>query len=134
MQCLNEDVYEALFLEREVEGKTYTIVDEWCAGFQRGVKLWNELNPDDAAMTAECLQPVRLFASEDGFTRLESMSESEIIEQQALIEPAVRRLFQCFLAQRRQATAPFVREGKKVGRNDPCPCGSGKKYKRCCLH
>ncbi len=26
----------------------------------------------------------------------------------------------------------FVREGKKIGRNDPCPCGSGKKYKNCC--
>jgi preprotein translocase subunit SecA len=26
---------------------------------------------------------------------------------------------------------PFVREGKKVGRNEPCPCGSGKKYKQC---
>ena len=26
---------------------------------------------------------------------------------------------------------PFVREGHKVGRNDPCPCGSGKKYKHC---
>ncbi|MCF7981893.1 MAG: preprotein translocase subunit SecA [Pseudomonadales bacterium] len=26
---------------------------------------------------------------------------------------------------------PFVREGEKVGRNDPCPCGSGKKFKRC---
>jgi preprotein translocase subunit SecA len=25
------------------------------------------------------------------------------------------------------------REGKKIGRNDPCPCGSGKKYKKCCL-
>lgn len=25
-----------------------------------------------------------------------------------------------------------VREGKKVGRNEPCPCGSGKKYKACC--
>ncbi|MGB9791815.1 MAG: preprotein translocase subunit SecA, partial [Thermacetogeniaceae bacterium] len=25
-----------------------------------------------------------------------------------------------------------VRVGKKIGRNDPCPCGSGKKYKRCC--
>ncbi len=24
------------------------------------------------------------------------------------------------------------REGRKVGRNDPCPCGSGKKYKKCC--
>jgi len=27
----------------------------------------------------------------------------------------------------------FRREGKKIGRNDPCPCGSGKKYKKCCL-
>jgi preprotein translocase subunit SecA len=26
---------------------------------------------------------------------------------------------------------PFVRAGEKVGRNDPCPCGSGKKYKHC---
>jgi preprotein translocase subunit SecA len=26
---------------------------------------------------------------------------------------------------------PFVRQGQKVGRNDPCPCGSGKKYKQC---
>jgi len=28
--------------------------------------------------------------------------------------------------------APLKREGSKVGRNDPCSCGSGKKYKRCC--
>lgn len=27
---------------------------------------------------------------------------------------------------------PIVSEGAKVGRNDPCPCGSGKKYKKCC--
>ena len=27
--------------------------------------------------------------------------------------------------------APIKKE-KKVGRNDPCPCGSGKKYKQCC--
>ena len=30
-----------------------------------------------------------------------------------------------------QASAPFVREGVKIGRNDPCWCGSGKKYKQC---
>ena len=28
--------------------------------------------------------------------------------------------------------SPYIRSGKKVGRNDPCPCGSGKKYKQCC--
>jgi preprotein translocase subunit SecA len=27
--------------------------------------------------------------------------------------------------------APFMREGVKVGRNDPCPCGSGRKFKQC---
>ena len=27
---------------------------------------------------------------------------------------------------------PVVRAGAKIGRNDPCPCGSGKKYKKCC--
>ena len=28
----------------------------------------------------------------------------------------------------------YVHDTQKTGRNDPCPCGSGKKYKRCCLH
>ena len=28
--------------------------------------------------------------------------------------------------------APFVRNERKVGRNEPCPCGSGRKYKQCC--
>ena len=28
---------------------------------------------------------------------------------------------------------PFVREDRKIGRNEPCPCGSEKKYKKCCL-
>ncbi|QBQ53409.1 preprotein translocase subunit SecA [Nitrosococcus wardiae] len=30
-----------------------------------------------------------------------------------------------------ESKAPYVREGRKVGRNEPCPCGSGKKYKHC---
>jgi preprotein translocase subunit SecA len=29
------------------------------------------------------------------------------------------------------AAAPALRDGRKVGRNEPCPCGSGKKYKHC---
>ena len=35
------------------------------------------------------------------------------------------------LANQDQDVAPFEREGVKVGRNDPCPCGSGQKYKQC---
>jgi preprotein translocase subunit SecA len=32
-----------------------------------------------------------------------------------------------------EARRPVSTGGPKVGRNDPCPCGSGKKYKKCCL-
>ena len=37
-----------------------------------------------------------------------------------------------YLLQKKSGT--IRREGKKVGRNDPCPCGSGKKYKQCCMN
>jgi preprotein translocase subunit SecA len=30
-----------------------------------------------------------------------------------------------------ESLAPVVREGRKVGRNEPCPCGSGRKFKHC---
>ena len=35
-------------------------------------------------------------------------------------------------AQSNQTLEPVKRDKNKVGRNDPCPCGSGKKYKNCC--
>jgi preprotein translocase subunit SecA len=33
---------------------------------------------------------------------------------------------------REQKNSSTVVKDKKIGRNDPCPCGSGKKYKKCC--
>ena len=32
-----------------------------------------------------------------------------------------------------ETVQPIERQETKVGRNDPCPCGSGKKYKKCCM-
>ena len=54
------------------------------------------------------------------------------------IEEAFQRKKKKELEQARMAGAgdqqvqQIVRSGEKVGRNDPCPCGSGKKYKKCC--
>ena len=31
-------------------------------------------------------------------------------------------------------TGQYVRAERKIGRNEPCPCGSGKKYKKCCMN
>jgi preprotein translocase subunit SecA len=35
-------------------------------------------------------------------------------------------------AQENRAAAPVASQEPRVGRNAPCPCGSGKKYKKCC--
>jgi len=35
---------------------------------------------------------------------------------------------------RRHSAVPPIPAGTRIGRNDPCPCGSGKKYKRCCMN
>jgi preprotein translocase subunit SecA len=38
---------------------------------------------------------------------------------------------QAMIGQEEESSLPYMREGQKIGRNDPCPCGSGKKYKQC---
>ena len=134
MQSLNEDDFQALFHECEVDDKIYSIVDEWCNGFMRGINLWGPLAADNAAVVEELIQPLRLFVTETGFEKLKTMGENEVEAQQQLIEPNVRNLFQHFLKQRKQAMDPIIRNKEKIGRNDPCFCGSGKKFKKCCLH
>jgi uncharacterized protein len=56
-----------------------------------------------------------------------------------LIEMAASlvRIYRYFEPHRRSLTrhplqVPRRREGPKIGRNEPCPCGSGRKYKHCC--
>lgn len=51
----------------------------------------------------------------------------ELPEWDALLTPEKRK--ELYKAQKISGT---VVKGNKVGRNDPCPCGSGKKYKKCC--
>ncbi|RKZ70382.1 MAG: hypothetical protein DRR19_33410, partial [Candidatus Parabeggiatoa sp. nov. 1] len=38
----------------------------------------------------------------------------------------------CFKKQKEAPRFSELRTGPKIGRNDPCSCGSGKKYKKCC--
>ncbi len=57
------------------------------------------------------------------------------IQREEDIEQMREQTPQQFVLSRGEETtsqAPIKREAKKVGRNDPCPCGSGKKYKKCC--
>lgn len=132
-QALNSDTYAPLFIERKEEGRRIAIANGWCRGFMRGVNLWNTLDSADALFLKEQLQPIRLFSSEAGQAKLKAMSSEAIAQQQRAIAASVRHMYRHWLSERAPISAP-VKVEPKVGRNDPCPCGSGKKFKKCCLH
>jgi uncharacterized protein len=126
--------FEPLFMEHGVKGKTRMIVDEWCEGYMRGVSLATiEWEGAGGEMT-ELLLPIMTFASETGSQVLEKLSETEIKKIQRTIVPSVHEIHAWWLAQRESKSSPIRRSPLQVGRNDPCSCGSGKKYKKCCLH
>lgn len=52
-------------------------------------------------------------------------------EEEIRREPKRQQRLNCNRGDGSEAQQPITK-GKKVGRNDPCPCGSGKKYKKCC--
>jgi uncharacterized protein len=129
--------FEPLFRERVVEGKTYTIVDEWCAGYVQGVKLTADLWGAGGLEMAALLMPIRAFTSETDWRAHELSSDVEIENLQNAITRNVREIHAYWLARREAyppSSAPVHRTELSVGRNDPCPCGSGKKLKKCCLH
>ncbi|MGG1514078.1 SEC-C metal-binding domain-containing protein [Paenibacillus oryzisoli] len=74
-----------------------------------------------------------------GFVRAEFPLESDIKYEfdrtplSMAIEPAGHAVFRYWSKEEPAAPRTPVVSGSKVGRNDPCPCGSGKKYKKCCL-
>jgi len=81
------------------------------------------------------LAPIKAFQGEQALITDEKFSEQEIQNLRQAITPNVREIHAFWLARRAAAgpMATFRRDEPKIGRNDPCPCGSGKKYKKCCL-
>ncbi len=130
------DQFEPLFGVHEIDDEEYTVVEEWCYGYMRGWSLsdWSSLPKE----LEPALKAIALHGSEENAPVLEQMSEDELEESIEKIKPAALALHDYWLSQQSDEEAaptstPIV-TGPKVGRNDPCPCGSGKKYKNCCLH
>ena len=126
--------YEPCIFERQVEGVTHWIVDEWCHGYMRGIGLYPAGISASPDMT-ELLAPIRRFADLEDWDSLDGKDHGEIRQLQEQIAPAARAIHAYWLARRTPSgsqSETYVRSEPKVGRNDPCPCGSGKKYKKCC--
>jgi uncharacterized protein len=109
----------------------------WADGFQAAMMLrpdgWPAVTSSGEAEVAEALAGMRtLIGVATGETELMSHEVNELSDDApGLIPTWALRLYAWRLGQLGAPTAAAARPAK-VGRNEPCTCGSGKKYKRCC--
>lgn len=129
------ETFEPLLYEREHEGRKVPIIDEWCTGFVKGIAIdeeaWQPLM--DTEEGDDMLFPIMLYGTEAGWDELRDNPTLEDRHEEfaASLGECVMAIQQWWLPFRK-AKSTVRREEPKVGRNAPCPCGSGKKFKQCC--
>ncbi len=96
-------------------------------------ELFNQLLERIKHETIAVLSKVQVRTEED----VEAVEEQRRRQEEAKVSyqhaqaSALGEAEEALSEQEEAHHTPFVREGRKIGRNEPCPCGSGKKYKRC---
>jgi len=132
--------YEPLLGCRELEdGRQVFILDEWCRGYLIGMEF------DQQAWTPLLMEhpnwvtPMLLYGSEEGWQQMEARppSDAEHASATASLAEFAVQIHAYWLERRGDAPVPLLkpqtlrRSEPKLGRNDPCHCGSGRKYKVC---
>lgn len=143
------DIYDADRWIIEGEGKTYELVDHYCKNEDCPCTEVTFVVLEDGQEVGKVVFDYRKNAAEESeysFLLDEEIWGPGFLQIFRLNHEIIKREFRIFLLEREvnakskavELSERLLREQnppawKKVGRNDPCPCGSGKKYKKCCL-
>lgn len=138
---LSADLVFVPWLEQEEE-EELPKGNRWARGFVRGIEVcrddWDEIFADDDKF-AMLLSVMALFHENDPDPEMRTWKTPPSLEirENVLVGLSVssQRLYNYFRSHRQEgkrATTPLRRTKRKIGRNEPCFCGSGKKYKHCC--
>jgi uncharacterized protein len=136
------EVYLPLLLEDE-NGITYG--NDWANGFLRGMEFGKEdwavlLDDEDHGGSLVAIFALANEHNPDPKMRPYKDPISAELRETLIVSAAAgtTQIYRYFKAQRLLDNDPlgnmpdFFRTIPKIGRNDPCPCGSGKKFKQCC--
>ncbi|MBE6053905.1 MAG: hypothetical protein E7212_08325 [Clostridium sartagoforme] len=134
---IEKSIYKEI-LSKHTENFTFTIKDlaekknttaEFIMGFVDGINdsLKNQL--DLEALTAEEEVTLEVDLEKLYFNMLDAKAEYlyNLPQWEGIFSPEKRKEIQ-----KQYRDSAMIRNENKIGRNDPCPCGSGKKYKKCC--
>lgn len=153
LDAIGHDDFAPLFYTlTQEDGSEFYDAEGWAEGFMRGVYLFGEPWAEIFERHHTLIAPMVLLGTESGWEVLEKSADVRQATQEAYesIAGAVTLLFDYFSEQREaQLQQRLVQPGRdpsgmqveavrmpatsiKVGRNEDCPCGSGKKFKKCC--
>lgn len=129
--------FNPLFMINTATAEEVTVIDDWCWGFMQAVDLapdsWQPLFEDEVQKAG--IFVISLHGTEKGWKLLEEDPKISAVPHEewvAMLPAAVREIYEFWLPVRRaEAEVSHVAMSQKAGRNEPCPCGSGKKYKKC---
>ncbi len=125
--------YRPLFLAGN-EQPTYDSVRTWVRGFWKAMTLapatWSSLAEDER--TQILIRPFVALVDLELHAPDDSANADAILEKDAALIPRMILVLRKLARLRQASPAPRPAHRNKIGRNDPCPCGSGRKYKRCC--
>lgn len=146
---LNNDIARVLMQDETVAPILYPLDEEgteydfasWADAYVYGCGLgpdWFELAGKHAEDLSELLEPMFLLngmmkedVQKSGEKWLTPAEEARLVEEmQENLPDIVQAIYNFWRA--KDASVTVRRDVEKVGRNDPCPCGSGKKFKQCC--
>lgn len=133
--------YVPRFLEYAHEGEETVLAAEWADGFFAGMRLrgemWKRLIGTEEGK--RLLGPIVVFLSDANGSSivLKERPQEEVAEIQAdalqWLGHSAFEISRYWKTHGKRAARADADALRKIGRNEPCPCGSGKKHKRCCL-
>jgi uncharacterized protein len=127
--------YRPLFVAGD-QKPSHDAVRAWARGFWRAMALapatWSKLVEDER--TRVIIEPFVGFFDVGGLDSNELPDDIDnLLDAEAALIPRMILVLRKLARIRESAGRPTPLPRRvKIGRNDPCPCGSGKKYKRCC--
>jgi preprotein translocase subunit SecA len=125
-----DHLYAMDHLKESIMLRAYAERDPKIEYKHEGYRMFSEMLQTIADRVSDIIFKVRLEAGTRARNVWQVSSASH--DQVGQFEMAARQRAAATAPQGEQKTKTIRVEKEKVGRNDPCPCGSGKKYKKCC--